>query len=531
MSTASLTAFITATSRPAYIKAVCTTILAAALMLYAALSINVWVISEMSHDTFILLDGAWRVAQGQRPHTDFYSPLGCYPLYLAAAGLTGAPSMRCLVLAESALCVVVMAITLYIACRRLPALLSSLLAIHLGLLVLAPRSLGLPLPLTSFAMLYNRQGEALLALLLIMWLVPTREPLQGLPAWNEGFLSGLFLVLLAFVKVNYFSVACGGIVLALLLARPATVTWLGALTGGAIALAAFHFCAGISFPHMIADTVLALQAQETGQRRHLLLELVRFNLPILLLVILGLLWPFLTDARIDRRQRGRTALVFAFFALAGFALCASNMQNKDIVLLGLAPLVLLQPTAQWLASQETDAPARARFLFRFILALIVPGSIAVQDAVSLGYCWTWDRVHASELSAEQRFHSAMLADMVVPDDDAYTAFVNDGIHLLERNEIADARLLVFEFANPFSFALRLPSPRGDALWWHAGKTFSSRAHSPPAQVLREVDVALTPLTPREVATVQLLEEVYGPYLRAHFTQVATSRHWILWKRR
>src|SRR5260370_40743680 len=44
-------------------------------------------IQVYSHDAFGTLDGAWRVLHGQKPHADFYSPLGPVIYLLTAFGL------------------------------------------------------------------------------------------------------------------------------------------------------------------------------------------------------------------------------------------------------------------------------------------------------------------------------------------------------------------------------------------------------------------------------------------------------------
>ncbi len=87
-----------------------------------------------------------------------------------------------------------------------------------------------------------------------------------------------------------------------------------------------------------------------------------------------------------------------------------------------------------------------------------------------------------------------------------------------------------DFSNPFPFALGKPSPKGDALWWHVGKTFDEKRHLPAERVYGDTTLLLVPkwpLTPRES---KLLQRIYGPYVDTHFARVAESQLWTLYER-
>ena len=162
---------------------------------------NAWV-----HDTGVLLDGAWRIFWGHAPHTDFHSPLGPFTLAIISLGFHLGEISVSAIRYGCAIFATVLMIASWIFCRqRLSPLSTLIVTLFLGLLVIAPRSLGFdaPLALTN-AMLYNRHGGALIGLLsILLFLNPLNSSKDN--AKLTGLLTSGFLVLcLFFLKLNYF---------------------------------------------------------------------------------------------------------------------------------------------------------------------------------------------------------------------------------------------------------------------------------------------------------------------------------------
>jgi len=130
------------------------------------------------HDIMQSLDGAWRVLNGQRPHVDFYSPLGPLMYLVTAAGLALAGLRVEGVGYGVALVGAAVGIWGYrLSLGRMRFVPAAATGTFLVLLSVAPVPLGAGPATLSHAMLYNRFGFALLALVLLEVLGrPSSEP-------------------------------------------------------------------------------------------------------------------------------------------------------------------------------------------------------------------------------------------------------------------------------------------------------------------------------------------------------------------
>ena len=84
--------------------------------------------------------------------------------------------------------------------------------------------------------------------------------------------------------------------------------------------------------------------------------------------------------------------------------------------------------------------------------------------------------------------------------------------------------------NPFTFALGLPGPTGDALWWHAGRTVGDRNHPPAERVFHDATFVMVPKRSLLPETLEFLLRHYGPHLADHFRPLAETDHWVLYQR-
>src|SRR4051794_25529411 len=143
--------------------------LASALVLVLTLELAFGIVSAhcpplnaMVCDVFTLLDGGYRVTLGQRPHTDFYSPLGAFGLLLVAGGIKVGGFASAFAWAHAAMLTITVGWSLALLRSRTSALLAGTVAFWIGVLAVAPRSLGFPPPMITYSMQYNRWGWALL---------------------------------------------------------------------------------------------------------------------------------------------------------------------------------------------------------------------------------------------------------------------------------------------------------------------------------------------------------------------------------
>jgi hypothetical protein len=155
-------------------------------------------------------DNAWRVLWGQRPHVDYSSGVGPVTYLLSAWGVKLAGGNLNGLGYGNTLAGVAIGFWAYgLLVRRVSGVLAVAGAAMMCLLALGPVQLGESFRLSTIAMSYNRQGYALLGLLIVesFPLRPT-APVRG---GSGGFSTGALVGILLFLKANYFLV---GLVLA-----------------------------------------------------------------------------------------------------------------------------------------------------------------------------------------------------------------------------------------------------------------------------------------------------------------------------
>jgi hypothetical protein len=201
--------------------------LAIAMLLAAILGIGIrtGIVPMRSYveDVIFFADNAWRVIWGQRPHVDYSSGLGPVTYLLSALGIKLAGGNLNRLGYGNVFAGVTIGIWAYaLLVRRVSGLLAVAGAVMLCLLSLAPVQLGESFRLSTVAMSYNRQGYALLGLLIIESFPLRREaPARGL---GGALSTGALCAILLFLKANYFLV---GLVLAAI-----SVVWSGRWSGG-----------------------------------------------------------------------------------------------------------------------------------------------------------------------------------------------------------------------------------------------------------------------------------------------------------
>ncbi len=249
----------------------------AMLPLRIPLGANFW-------DLYFHLDAAWRIASGQTPHVDFFSPAGPLPFYALSVmerQFSGAP----LLLAQYGVAIPAL-LTMAVVVLRLGERvrpLGWLLALVFALFALLPfnASSFFPAPGADAIGLYNRQCGLLLTAFFAALLLMRAGMLRGL-------LLGVLLSMLFLTKINGFAVALAAGLFAILSGR---LGWRDAAIAGGLlvaALAAVEAANGMISAYM-ADLAAMLGQNSGGAGARLMTLLsVKFDvaLPMALLALL-----------------------------------------------------------------------------------------------------------------------------------------------------------------------------------------------------------------------------------------------------
>ena len=501
-----------------------------------------------AHDFFILLDGAWRLANGQTPNVDFYAGYGVWvwnpirwalALYgynadaigLARAFYTAALGLWFLLLSR-------------IESRRLSSL---LLGLFLLMFVSASRPLGEYPSWISHAMYYNRIGYALLFLIIFEQLGafrfeaaddPHRQRLGNNQQFWRGVSTGAALACTILVKISFIAPGTVLLVAGLVLFGINRRHLIGMLAGGlamlVLAVTCLHFR-----PLPFLHETLTLSQQRAHVSSELLTTFVE-DLGEVLFVIaagFGVALAGLVNRRLARRY------LLATLAIAGCDLfCrATNAMRSGLPLaawwcLSGALLVFSVPSAQ--------QPRTARLQKMIALLVLCPLAIpmfAMDFSSSL---------YASIKTIKMRHHESLRFDSArlrgwVPQDwlgedpnfinkngKPLILVTNDGIHLLQSLSRPDETVFPVAYDNPFSFALGRKPAEGGAVWLDMGNNIGVDHPVPERTIIGHPDLLLVQHSADvEGNTTRAILLLYPDLLGKEFALVGSSQYWTLYRRR
>jgi len=502
-------------------------------------------------DVMCMLDGAWRMVSGQILYTDVHNPVGPLTYLLIAFGLKVAPpSVASICYGTVLLLAALVPWAWWIARPRLPAVLAFLFALFIGMLLVAPRPLGYGIRETSYAMIYNRDGYALLSMFLLEIFLERRGPRTG-SAFLRGLSPGLLLALMLYCKVTYFVVATASVPLALLLYRRGwawMVAQLASIVAVGLALFVLYRLSTLAY---LTDVAAAGHVQSSAMRVHLLLADLRAeSLWSYLVLLFAALWAWCARGHSPTAARSAPWRVAIWVILAGLVCQTGNAaQHGDDPLYVTAALLLVELYRRRDPVAVATAGSPSRLLYATSLLVMLPlfaGSILVADIASLGYATLWNLREAPHFDPSRLLHSERLRDFRVPAAASHvTSYwlasdhpgnINDGIDLLRMNLQSGDRVTTIAFANPFSFALGLQPARDANIFWDLGFSFDE-SHAPKAsEFLGDASLIMVPrLVDRSRGwnfdSADALMRLYGGYLRSNFILIDTSREWLLYRRR
>lgn len=491
-------------------------------------------------DVLILLDGGYRMVEGQVPSTDFANPVGPLPYALVAMGMQIHGMSLAAVAWGSAIMVVIGTLLTWHATKdRMDPGWRVVATIYAAVLLSAVRPLGYSPSVTTYAMLYNRYGWVLFTLVLLMVVVRPRRPSLAVV---DHAVMGSIVGLLFYTKVT-FTLAAGVVVL-LGLVRTSDASRLRRLLAS---VAGFVFVVGVVTLLLRFDSVAylgdigdAARVQSKGRIRQLGLAVI-WTAPVW-----GLTAAILTTMLLSARRRGETLAPVLTLGATCAAVVASSLlltagnasERSDLVALGVLPLVVVS-SAAW----------RRRGSLRVLpvavggLLLATVGTIAVQDAAALATNVA-RRGYVDNPPAGQRLDSSALSDFVVPhDSDWDTAYrtahqvpsmINGGIRMIRQHAGPGETVFVLGFGSPFNVAMGLPPTQGGLLWYDLGFDIDREHHPSADEALGSADWVMVPQMVSGHGccqeTVSALADIYGDYLRSHFRQADASDDWVVLRR-
>jgi hypothetical protein len=542
------------------------TVVASALFLAALIwHLGCAPLNQCPWDLAVQLDGGWRLLNGQLPHRDFYSPLGVIPLLVSALGMVVAPPSASAVAYGTAVLLPVICLWSWTIARdRVPPVPAAAFSIMNGLLFAAPRSLDGAFRATTYAMQYNRYGWALLGIVLLEVFLGPEDRVRANSKVVGPTSTGAALALMLFCKFNYFLAGAAALVLGAVLIgwslRRFVILGLSFSSAAAVLLAFLRF----DVASLGRDLVMLSGVQHTAARLGAILYVAGHTCSSVWILSIPFLIAFLDPlwsaaAGFGRFSYRAHAFPVAAILVLGVVTCSTNAETAGIPVFAVGSLIMMENARRGLLSRPTlhsreRCQATPLVTLTLLICAYFLGSTFLPDVSSLVYSGVWQRMNASEAHAANRMLAPDLRDMLLPASNSaspgdvttqilerdpaspglapcqYAAWVNDGIRLLTPHLTGGSRVFVMDWLNPFSFALLVRPPRGDALFWHYGRVVDY-AHAPlPGAILGEVTTILVPRRPLAPETAAFLTTYLFDAVATDFHKVDESALWILYQR-
>ncbi|MCR8723644.1 hypothetical protein [Frigidibacter sp. ROC022] len=190
-------------------------------------------IAKHEGDTLHLLDIVSRMADGQRIHQDFMTPIGVLAFApIVAVFAAGATIGKAMILAQIGTALVLLPAIWWVA-QRLPRLAAYLVGLYLVVLCMALTYGGTEVTL-SMSMHYNRWAWVLAYLALLPALVPARARRRA--ETLDGLVIGLAMAALVLLKITYFMALLLPVVVSLAMLNARRTLLTAFLAGVAVAL-------------------------------------------------------------------------------------------------------------------------------------------------------------------------------------------------------------------------------------------------------------------------------------------------------
>ncbi|MBI1361446.1 MAG: hypothetical protein GC155_14305 [Alphaproteobacteria bacterium] len=520
------------------------------------------VFTLMMHDSFIFFDSTHRVLQGQTPSVDFPTPLGAVAIYLPAlaAKLIGgyAGSVE---LASAAVALLLGLACAWASMRRFPTAVSVLLVVSI-FLVATPATLldkwggdsftflgkdaFLLTDNLTWAMFYNRWAWAGL-IAAFAFLAPPVRP--AAPAIAEIAVLAAILAFLFYLKLTYFIVAGAGAVI-YATTNPRPLRTLGVGAGLSLAIVLLVGVATGTLTAYLGDVFAVTKV--SGNRSGMLFLAIRRNLTDILLAT--------TPMAVLAASRNVTT---KDVAVGGFMLVASIFViNQNAQYTGICSLISLGAygvSRVWAVSPDRMSCFAAMGSFLMLAASpLLSGSMTMMDQVSAARreevrpAAEWSDVLALKgvYIAERESALAPLEKAATPErrrellpligalgrrqdlrQGEYMHVVMAGVADLRGAMRPGDSIVTLAMSNPFPALLDARDAKGASLSLQSNRTVDDTTYPKPEDMFRDADHVMIPRVSMVSSTSELMNELYGSWLTAHYEEHVDSAYWSRWSRR
>jgi hypothetical protein len=496
------------------------------------------------HDIFVPLEVGWRLMNGQRPHVDFTSAYGPVLFLVSAMGLTiSNHSVNGIGYGNAMFALVVGSWAFIVGKNRLSPVWRTMLSLFLAALVCAPYSLGRSPVESSHAMVYNRYGYALIGLILLECFTAVRGRAAGKPdEWIGGISTGTALGLALFLKASYFLVAVVLVgVLALSLWRVGRERILGIVLGFSFVSLCILAYLRFDVAAMLRDLRMAAGAR-AGKLSLAVPVLNTLNhVSVLLGVALFTIAAVLYLGNRSGQWRGlKLPLIAAFIFAADIGLMSSNAQLDGFPVCAVFAILVLNQLTETQGTIPAVEVSRFRSNYAAVLflgaLLFVPQFTLDLAGLTYGF---WKKARPSTPAAVLRFTSPNLQPLLLYDNGSsrseghlFTASVNDGVALLDRETRPNETILTMDMTNPFPYAMERQPARGGIVAPAYHYSIDDKHRPSDDWYFGNADIVMVPKEPAldDYYYVDFYKS-YEPGLKQRYMLAAESHWWWMYRRK
>lgn len=507
-------------------------------------------ITSMLNDTFVFLDGAYRMSLGQIPHRDFSSLLSLLTFAIFEVGLRATGDAAQAISIGMAICVFCFSpIVAYLLASRLHIAIALPFSAYLVLLIAAPMHTGGDPSQITVAMIYNRLCWAAVTLIVLLFMEPKRQRIMYL----DATILGVLLISCMYLKITYFIVALTLTILWSLLRRSFVSVSVPAVIGSFSVIALMEFALHINAAYF-RDIQFFVQIIGPIRSVGMLIydQMLNVGSTVAVAGVASLL-------ALRRNLTLREGLLGVAVVVGSFALLNQSAQKQE-----LPPLMALMAIgaekarrASALSSQPLRKADASVFYLLWLLLLVSLAQPTCNTAVALAKYVSQSLFVEPRADLPAPFRHLVVADLPLQRlkrdyltgplrlddyDQARLYAPPEGPNPLYQSEyldtvvagarsieplVGDRSVIVFDFVNPISVLLGLPCSPGLPITNMAAFTFNTQMHIPPERLFAAHPLVAVPKRAVAPITRDALIEIYRPYLQSHYRIALETPTWTI----
>ena len=396
-------------------------------------------------DAGIIIDGSYRVLNGQIPHVDFSSPFGPVTFIAGAIGmLISTPTVMGLNLGITLGGLGVVALGYFALKQSLSANEMAAFLLILSSMALTPRVLGYPAGNYAYVGLYNTWGYSIILIVTMLMFIEGQRS-----AFGKGIWLSLFIILLLMLKISFSLAAIIIVLLGLALERHQKPLILGLLRGGGGGALGILLYFSFSIQPYFRDQIFTSEARLLSGAFSSVGFMIKFfettfydNLFVAIVMVCAF-WVF--------PNWKRFALLGTATLLNGFILSSSISQPSEHILANFFALFVA------LSMFRKFGQASPVKIILIISAFVLTGSLLMKNCDGL-----WNKTKL--ISILRTPHSFSIKDSKVQ----LISLIDE--EMLKMYELHKGGITVGA-NNIYPFYLGIEPLKGGLLYWHAGVTF------------------------------------------------------------